>query len=635
MTEGAVAAEGVELGGAVLLEAETYLHHGEEVETDGADALSGGAHAQLPVQAIVRLVVKVKVRTHNGEASRRLDILAAGTVLVVADEHQGIVVDGSTAGEIISSHSGNLVGIDWLSVAKRAACASRRKGGSWLIVVVLEVHPVVIVVAVTQINGLAPMSGDGDTGNTIGHIVVAALGEGALRVLVGTVAVGEVVAILPVLDKGDFGAIPGVGDVPAGHDIFGVVAAVLGRPVSPVGVAEHGIVVGQLYLAVAVVGMQGVHVGDGDVKARGTRTVRTGIDGDMQRAQILAFPLVGRRAPGGIGVDIDGRRVVAKGLQHGIGSHGGVEHPLSHERGILGHGLHFGCRHRGRSRWRPHPPAAQLAVAVELAAVELVAGEVVELCGPRAVVASEGAGELAAHAVVVVVVDGIGTRVVNLHPAIDGIDGRSADVPVEHAVHHGGAQVGILAIGDGGIAGDGVSSHDACGDAGGADIGIAEAVDDARVILQGAHDASGIAASAHAGVDAFGEGGIIWQDAAVVDAAVALGDTGNGSHALVAAADADAAEHDVPHHAAVDSLEERMREAADGVAAAVEGAGEIGCDGLASTDVCHEFIMILFSPSGIDRSHKCAELFVVTYQIRAFCCSITSQIFTDILCGNS
>ena len=296
VSERTVAAQRVILRGAVFLEAEAYLHHGKEVEADRADALSGSTDSQLPVQAIVRLVVKVEVRTHNGEALRRVDILAAGTVLVVADEHQGIVVD-CPGRRKFCCHGGYLVGIDWLSVAKRAACASRRKGGSWLIVVVLEVHPVVIVVAVTQINGLAPMSGDGDTGNTIGHIVVAALGEGALRVLVGTVAVSEVVAILPVLDKGDFGAIPGVGDVPAGHGIVGVVAAVLLCPSSPVGIAEHGIVVGQLYLAVAVVGMQGVHVGDGDVEARGTRTVRTGIDGDMQRAQFLTLPLVGRLAP--------------------------------------------------------------------------------------------------------------------------------------------------------------------------------------------------------------------------------------------------------------------------------------------------------------------------------------------------
>ena len=299
MSERTVAAQRVILRGAVFLEAEAYLHHGKEVEADRADALSGSTDSQLPVQAIVRLVVKVEVRTHNGEASRRVDILAAGTVLVVADEHQGIVVDGYgfTAGKT-SGHSGYLARLDGFPVAEGgAAYASRRKGGSWLIVDVLEVHPVVIVLAVAQIDGLAPVGGDGDTGNTIGHIVVAALGEGALRVLVGTVAVSEVVAILPVLDKGDFGAIPGVGDVPAGHGIVGVVAAVLLCPSSPVGIAEHGIVVGQLYLAVAVVGMQGVHVGDGDVEARGTRTVRTGIDGDAQCAQFLTPPLVGRLAP--------------------------------------------------------------------------------------------------------------------------------------------------------------------------------------------------------------------------------------------------------------------------------------------------------------------------------------------------
>ena len=143
-----------------------------------------------------------------------------------------------------------------------------------------------------------------------------------------------------------------------------------------------------------------------------------------------------------------------------------------------------------------------------------------------------GGGKLRAAAEVVVAADASSGGIGNQATTIDTVlIGAAKNVAVEHTVDHGGTEVGVLVISDFGCAGVVVVTHDASSSGGGTDVGVAVAVDDARVVLKAAYDAAGaVARGGDTGMSAFGEVCTIGQDAAVVDAAIALGHAGNGTH---------------------------------------------------------------------------------------------------------
>ena len=151
--------------------------------------------------------------------------------------------------------------------------------------------------------------------------------------------------------------------------------------------------------------------------------------------------------------------------------------------------------------------------------------------------------------------------------------GTSGDVAIEHAVDHHGAEVGVLAIRLRSIAGKGVAAHYSRSEVGGLNIGIAKAVDHARVVAQAANQATrAVARSGNTWMSTFGKVGIVGQDTAVVDAAVACGDIGDRTHSVSCTADGNTFKHHILHHTAIDGVEQGMLEPGEGLEIAVEVA---------------------------------------------------------------
>ena len=86
-------------------------------------------------------------------------------------------------------------------------------------------------------------------------------------------------------------------------------------------------------------------------------------------------------------------------------------------------------------------------------------------------------------------------------------------------------------------------------------------------------------------MNAFGERGIVRQNAAVVNAAIALGDAGNSTHIFIRTTDRYVFQRYIFHHATVNSVEERMIEARKGLRAAIERTAEGLGDGGGATEV--------------------------------------------------
>ena len=146
-----------------------------------------------------------------------------------------------------------------------------------------------------------------------------------------------------------------------------------------------------------------------------------------------------------------------------------------------------------------------------------------------------GSAESGAISIVIVTADaccfGIGNQFASINSRLRG---ATSNIAVEHAVDHCSAEVGVFAVCDRCSAGSIIISDNAGRIGGSTDIGVAITIDDARIIFKQSHDASGASAgSSDIGMSAFGERGIVRQDAAVVNTAVALSCSGYGTYITV------------------------------------------------------------------------------------------------------
>ena len=114
-------------------------------------------------------------------------------VLMVTHKHKGIIEDSSAILDIVCRNIGNLSSTNSLSVTKSGwTSAGRLKSRAWtvisywsctrggaagLLTQIIKIDPVVIIVAIAQIDRLAPMGLDFNGGDIIRHIVIPALGK--------------------------------------------------------------------------------------------------------------------------------------------------------------------------------------------------------------------------------------------------------------------------------------------------------------------------------------------------------------------------------------------------------------------------------------------------------------------------
>ena len=117
------------------------------------------------------------------------------------------------------------------------------------------------------------MGCDSDGGNTVWHIIVAALGKdsaaGGIKVLAGTLAVCKVVAVFPCMTATSVkGAGCSAGDgcyFPTGHHLVGIVIAIFRCPSCTIGITKHLVIIRQLNLLGTIVVAQRIHVGDDNI----------------------------------------------------------------------------------------------------------------------------------------------------------------------------------------------------------------------------------------------------------------------------------------------------------------------------------------------------------------------------------
>ena len=200
----------------------------------------------MPFKAVVRLLVEVKVHTHDGKADCFISIDGDSIITVrllnVAHQHNGMVINCLFLSDIVNYIPDFfLIYKSSVEIFVAGAC-----GGEMIASVSFsDVDTIVAVVVITDIDGLAPIGFDGNGRDAIGNIVVAALSKDAatdgVKVFVGAFAVSEVVTILPVFQIGALCATTDSGNLPARHHRIGVVAGILLGPSVPVGVAEDGV----------------------------------------------------------------------------------------------------------------------------------------------------------------------------------------------------------------------------------------------------------------------------------------------------------------------------------------------------------------------------------------------------------
>ena len=95
---------------------------------------------------------------------------------------------------------------------------------------------------------------------------------------------------------------------PPGDNLIGVVISISCGPNVRTGIAEYGVIIGQLHFVVAIVVVQGVYVGDGQVErpVGGGRMV-TRLNIYLKGAEFLSLVGLGRITvkPRGAGVTVD------------------------------------------------------------------------------------------------------------------------------------------------------------------------------------------------------------------------------------------------------------------------------------------------------------------------------------------
>ena len=128
-------------------------------------------------------------------------------------------------------------------------------------------------------------------------------------------------------------------------------------------------------------------------------------------------------------------------------------------------------------------------------------------------------------------------------------------------------------------------SHNARSVSGSTDVGIAVAVDDTRISVQLTYNTSGAGTTTDGRMSTLWERGIIGQNTAVINTAIALSDAGDSTHIFIRTADRNILEGDVLHHAAIDGIEEGMGETRDGLRATIERTAEGLGDGICTTEV--------------------------------------------------
>ena len=370
-----------------------------------------------------------------------------------------------------------------------------------------------VEVFVCHVGCLGPVGLDIDVGDTVGHVEVGTLREDAAAaacssdIFIGTLAVCKVIAIPFVASLvGTCRTASHAGNLPTRHDL--VVLIILCTVI---------VVIGQLDLIVVEVVAVEVLVGTFYFKRLRRNTFATNVD--IQRLpQLTAVVATHRDAVRCVfHIIVDDGGIVVLFLQHGIGLGGVVaavgrlEHPLGHDVGICGTACNIvGC---------------QAPVSVEQQAVELEAFEVLVGNGQGSVVlvvCNMVCRQLRVGIIVIVVQASM--HIVDVVSAIDGrLFAATSDVAVERAVHHHRTQVGC----GGEIV---VVTHDTAHIRTACNLGIAVAVDDTRIVVQQAHDATGIIGAADFSA----------IHTAVVDVGIARsrGYDGTGMAILVAATEA-------------------------------------------------------------------------------------------------
>ena len=244
-------------------------------------------------------------------------------------------------------------------------------------------------------------------------------------------------------------------------------------------------------------------------------------------------------------------------LDDGVGGHLGLEHPVA-----------YLC-HVGGAVVAEEGVGRHLAMRVQDVAVEGEARQECVLVDGQLVVVGR-VGEVGPRAVVVVF--GQLLHVVRVVAAVDGrAVGAGSHVAVHHA--HGYAHAGGIdrrGAADGAL----VVAHDAGGVCAANNGSVAVAVHHAHVtarVSDPAHQATHVARALYGG-------GRRGQHAAVVHLGVARGGDAHGAGVGIGTCtvDVNVIEPQVLHRGPVEGVEERNGEAADGVVASVEGAGEVG-----------------------------------------------------------
>ena len=132
-------------------------------------------------------------------------------------------------------------------------------------------HTVDALVLVAQVIGLAPIGFNLNGGNTFGYIIEAALGihtsANAIQIPEFVRSVGKVITMFPVLHKGRCSRSLSVhhGNLPTSDHPIRIVAAISDVVVNGIHIAEQRIVIRQLHFVIAIVPMQRVHIGDGEL----------------------------------------------------------------------------------------------------------------------------------------------------------------------------------------------------------------------------------------------------------------------------------------------------------------------------------------------------------------------------------
>ena len=157
------------------------------------------------------------------------------------------------------------------------------------------------------------------------------------------------------------------------------------------------------------------------------------------------------------------------------------------------------------------------------------------------------------------------------------------------------------------------------------DIGIAEAVDDARAAIEQSHDAAHIATACDGAaarcddviaVVIFCYGAVRCQYTAVVDTARTGSLVADGT-GVGAAADVDIVEDDILHRSAVDAVEQGMSKVADGEAGSVESAGECCRDSTRPADrnIRSQLVAGISGCPVVDIRYKVGKVCGTIYQV--------------------